>query len=189
MSRTLPEDELIFVYRRTVRPLYAFVSKRVGGDRDLAEDIVQETWMRALDAWQRRGLPEEPLAWLRRVARNVLISHFRRVRPLPVDPATIDLRDDRFSPDSPEAAALVGWGLARLRRAQVELIEEFHFEGRSVAEIASDRGVSERAVEGRLRRARAALRKKLQRVLRQPAAATGRATTGGHRDARQTRTR
>ena len=37
-------NELILEYRKTIRPLYAFVSRRVGGDRALAEDLVQETW-------------------------------------------------------------------------------------------------------------------------------------------------
>ncbi len=189
MSRYLPEDELILLYRKTVRPLYAYVSKRVGGDRSLAEDIVQDAWMRALDAWPRKGVPDEPLAWLQHVARNGLASHFRRMRPQPMDPALIDIADDRFTPDTPDAAALVNWGMARLRRPQVELLEAFHFEGRSVAEIAAERGVSERAVEGRLRRARIKLRKKLGRVLQRPARPRDRATTGGDDNARQTRTR
>lgn len=183
MSRQLPEDELILQYRKTIAPLYAFVSGRVGGDRGLAEDIVQETWMRALDAWPRRGAPDEPLAWLQHVARNVLVSHFRRMRPQPVDPATLDVSDDRFTPETPDAAALVNWGMARLRRSQAELLAAFHLEGRSVAEIAAASGLSERAVEGRLRRARAKLRKKLTRVM-QPAGSPGRAPSGGTEDAR-----
>jgi len=184
MSHYLAEDELILQYRKTLRPLYAYVSRRVGGDRGLAEDIVQDTWMKALDTWARRGIPDEPLAWLRHVARNLLASHFRRRRPQLVDAQVIDLADDRFAPDTPDAAALVNWGMARLRRSQAELLEAFHFEGKSVAEIAAERGLSERAVEGRLRRARAKLRTKLKRVLQQSAEPVGRPTTGGTEDAR-----
>lgn len=189
MSRYLPEDELILQYRATIGPLYAYVSRRVGGDRALAEDIVQDTWMRALDDWPRRGTPDEPLAWLRRVARNVLVSHFRRALPQPVDPATLDIGDDRFTPETPDAAALVGWGLARLRPRQAALLEAFHFEGRSVAEIAAGSGVSERAVEGRLRRARARLRNKLEHLMQAtaqvtvPASAATNETMGGNQDA------
>jgi RNA polymerase sigma-70 factor (ECF subfamily) len=189
MSRYLPENDIVLQYRKTIGPLYAYVSKRVGGDRALAEDIVQDTWMRALDTWPRRGTPDEPLAWLKHVARNVLASHFRRARPQPVDPSTLDIGDDRFTPETPDAAALVSWGLARLRRSQIEMLEAFHFEGLSVAEIAAASGISERAVEGRLRRARAKLRKKLTPVLRQPAETLGAAEPGGTEDARQTRAR
>ena len=158
----LSEDELILIYQKNTGPLYAFVSRRVGGDRALAEDVVQEVWMRAVETWPHRGLPREPAAWLRRVARNVLASYYRRRRPWPVDPAELDLQDDRFSPETPWAAALVNWGLARMRRRQVELIEAFHIEGKSLREIADETGLSERAVEGRLSRARAKLRGRLE---------------------------
>jgi DNA-directed RNA polymerase specialized sigma24 family protein len=62
VGHVVPEEALIAVYRETLRPLYAFVSRRVGGDRGLAEDLVQETWMRALDAWPASGLPDDPTA-------------------------------------------------------------------------------------------------------------------------------
>ena len=32
----LPEEDVLRVYRETIRPLYAYVSRRVGGDRGLA---------------------------------------------------------------------------------------------------------------------------------------------------------
>lgn len=188
MTRPLPETDLIRVYRETIRPLYGYVSRRVGGDLALAEDLVQETWLRALDAWPARGVPDEPLAWLVRVARNTLVSHFRRVRPELVDPATIDVEDERFSPAAPDTAAVVGWGMARLRRAHADVLEAFYFEGKSVKEIAAARSMSERAVEGRLRRARAKLKKKLDRILRPPATSSGVARLGTE-DAQRTRTK
>ena len=40
-------DELMGIYRETVEPLYRFVSCRVGASRELAEDITQETYLRA----------------------------------------------------------------------------------------------------------------------------------------------
>lgn len=188
VTRPLPEEELIRTYRETIRPLYAYVSRRVGGDLSLAEDLVQETWIRALDAWPGRGIPNEPLAWLLRVARNTLVSHFRRLQPQLMDPALIDLDEERFSPASPDAAAVVGWGMAQLRRSHADILEAFYFEGKAVREIAAERSLSERAVEGRLRRARAKLKKKLDRILRLPTASRGRAARGGTDDARPTRT-
>jgi RNA polymerase sigma-70 factor (ECF subfamily) len=177
------------MYRESIRPLYAYVSRRVGGDAGLAEDLVQETWMRALDAWPRNGIPNEPLAWLLRVARNTLVSHFRRVHPEPVDPALLDLEDERFSPASPDTAAVVGWGLARLRRAHADVLEAFYFEGKTVSEIAAAKATSERAVEGRLRRARAKLKKQIERILRPPAASPGRATRLETEHGQRTRTK
>jgi RNA polymerase sigma factor (sigma-70 family) len=178
VPRPLPEDDLIATYRQTIRPLYAYVSRRVGGDVGLAEDLVQETWMRALNAWPATGTPDEPLAWLMRVARNALVSHFRRTRPELVDPATLDLEAATFAPDAPDTAAIVSWGLARVRRRHAELLEAFYFDGKSIADIARDRSLTERAVEGRLRRARAVLKKKLIRILGPDAASKDRTAEG-----------
>ncbi len=161
----LTEAELVRTYREHTAPLYAFVSRRVGGDRTLAEDMVQDVWLRAVASWPRRGLPDQPRAWLMRVARNLLASHFRRQRPRPVEPAELDLEDERFSPETPWAAGLVSWGLARLRKRHAELLEAFYFDGKSTRDIALECGLSERAVEGRLRRARLNLKQRLRPYL------------------------
>ena len=167
----LDEEALIAAYRASIGPLYRFVSRRVGGDTGLAEDLVQETWMRALDHWPAHGVPDEPLAWLIRVARNTLVSHFRRIRPVATDPEVLDLESSDFRPETPGAATAVGWGLARLRRAHAELLEAFYFDGRTTRELAESFALSERAVEGRLRRARAKLRKQLLKVMPEAGAA------------------
>ena len=125
----LTDAELVLLYRTHMSPLYRYVSRRVGADRALAEDIVQEAWLRAVTAWQDKGTPDQPGAWLTRVARNVLASHFRRAHPQPVNHNELNIADDCVSPETPSAAALVNWGLSRLKRRQALLIEAFHFEG------------------------------------------------------------
>ena len=187
MTRELPEHALLALYRETIRPLYRFVSRRVGGDVALAEDLVQDTWMRALDSWPARGVPDEPLAWLIRVARNSLIDHFRRVSPQLVDPARLDLENAAFTPDAPDLASVVSWGLARLRRRHASVLEAFYFDGRTTREIAAEWKTSERAVEGALRRARAKLKKTLKPVMRPADSAKHRAVEGASH-ARPTRT-
>src|SRR5688572_13354829 len=115
VPRQLPQEQVILTYRETIRPLFAFVSRRVGGDRSLAEDLVQETWMRALTDWSSKGIPGDPLAWLIHVARNILVSHFRRMRPQQLDPQSIRIEDETFTPADPDSAAVVNWGIAQLR--------------------------------------------------------------------------
>lgn len=183
MNGPLPEQDLILVYRETIRPLYAYVSRRVGGDFNLAEDLVQETWMRALDDWPRKGRPDDPLAWLRRVAHNLLVSYYRRIKDQPMDPSLVDLADERSWPGNPDAAAVIGWAMARLRFIHAEILEDFYFDEKPVQQIAAERGITERAVEGRLRRARAKLRHKLEHM--RPM----RLAEGGTEHERQTRTR
>lgn len=45
---------------------------------ELAEDVVQETLLKAMRDWPYRGVPEEPAAWLHRVAKNLAIDQLRR---------------------------------------------------------------------------------------------------------------
>jgi len=165
------EQTLVQIYRDTVHGLYRFVSTRCGGNRSLAEDVTQEAWLRAVVDWRKKGLPDEPLAWLVTVARNLLSNYFRRNQPIPIEQAPrgwdIETLDDGFDPDDPEIATLLSWGLARLRKDQAEMLEAFYFERRKVADIAVSNGLSERAVEGRLRRARLSLRKILKPALKQ----------------------
>lgn len=187
VSRAPSEEHLIETYRSTVRPLYAYVSRRVGGDASLAEDLVQDAWMRAIADWRSKEIPAEPLAWLIRVARNTLISHFRRVRPQLVEPALLDLVESAPSvaAGNPGAASVINWGLARLRRAHAELLEDFYFADKSVRDMARERSLSECAVEGRLRRAREKLKKKIERAS-PPVATRRRDGNGGTEHVRRT---
>ena len=159
--------EVIGIYRETVQELYRFVWRRSGGSRELAEDITQETYLRAVREWGSGQRPDVPLAWLQTVARNLLLNHYRRKTPELVESARIDALFDGGPPDGPDAAALVYWGLARLSRRRGELLEAFYLEGKKTAAIALEFGISERAVEGRLRRARQALRTRLERIIKQ----------------------
>lgn len=156
----LSEDEWIATYREHVAGLYAWVSKRAGADRALAEDVTQEAWLRALAVWRRKGRPREPLAWLRAVARNLMLNHFRRRRPERLGAEELDL-EGAYEPATPGAAALLQWGLSRLREGQARLLEAHHLDGKGIGAIATELGLSERAVEGRLRRSRIALREAL----------------------------
>jgi hypothetical protein len=78
VSQNPSEQDLIDAYRRTLKPLYAWVSCRVGGDVSLAEGLVQDAWVRAIGSWSAKGIPDDVLAWLVRVARNTRVSPPRR---------------------------------------------------------------------------------------------------------------
>jgi len=63
------------------------------GRLNLAEDVVQDTLHQALVTWSMRGLPDNPSAWLMRVARNRAIDLIRR--------------DDHFHSLAPELTQLL----------------------------------------------------------------------------------
>jgi RNA polymerase sigma-70 factor (ECF subfamily) len=165
-----PGDEktagVIETYRDTIHPLYQFVARRAGRSRQLAEDITQETYLRAVVQWQDGRRPEKALAWLQTVARNLLFNHYRRKSPESLEASNVECVLETEPVDSPDAAALVYWGLARLGRRPRRLLEAFYIEGKPTRTIATDLGLSERAVEGRLRRARQALKSRLTPIMR-----------------------
>lgn len=158
--------DMIGTYRDTIHPLYQFVSRRSGRSRQLAEDITQETYLRAVVQWGKGHRPDNALAWLQTVARHLLLNHYRRKRPESLEASQVECVVETEVVDSPDAAALVYWGLARLGRKRGLLLEAFYIEGQSTRTIAKDLGISERAIEGRLRRARKALKDRLSPIMR-----------------------
>jgi RNA polymerase sigma-70 factor (ECF subfamily) len=159
MPQRPSEDDIRTTYRATIDQLFDFVVRRCRGDRELAEDITQETWLRAVDDWQRNGLPDRPAAWLARVASRLLSNHRRHEAVEQISDSDPDtLLDDDDQAERRDRRSMVQRALEALPAAQARLLETFHFERRQVAEIAASTGLSQRAVEGRLRRARARLR-------------------------------
>ena len=165
MTRTATEEQVRRIYRETLEDFYGVVSRRCDGDRDLAEDVVQETWLRAVRAWRADGIPERPMSWLTTVAVRILSNHYRGQRPERLDDgsgATVLAPDAQLVRESHERRSLVERAIGRLPFLQKGLLEAFHFDRRPVADIAGSLGLSERAVEGRLRRARQNLRREIE---------------------------
>jgi RNA polymerase sigma-70 factor (ECF subfamily) len=161
LRRPITEDDIRRVYRETIDDLYGFIASRCEGDCDLAEDVAQETWLIAVRVWYADGLPDRPLAWLTTVSRNVLANHYRRRLPERLE----DIDETALAAPADSAGprrSLIARALARLPLPQIRLLEAFHFERRPIAEIAATEGLSERAVEGRLRRARQRLRQHIE---------------------------
>jgi len=67
------------LFRRESARLIATLTSHVGTHRlQLAEDVVQEALVRALQTWPYRGVPENPAAWLTQTAKNLALDHLRR---------------------------------------------------------------------------------------------------------------
>ena len=62
-------------YSNLVAVLYHFY--RIA-DIQLAEDLVSETFVKAMKTWSHKGIPESPKAWLRKTAKNLIIDQSRR---------------------------------------------------------------------------------------------------------------
>ncbi|MBN4076270.1 hypothetical protein JYT16_00985 [Gemmatimonas aurantiaca] len=64
--------------RRSANIVATLVSVFGPANLQLAEDVTQETLLKALRLWPYRGIPENPSAWLFATARNIAIDHLRR---------------------------------------------------------------------------------------------------------------
>src|SRR5437870_4419680 len=153
MAEPITEAQLLAIYTDTIDSLYGYASRRCGGSRELAEDVTQEAWLRAVRDWRRNGVPDRPLAWLTTVARNLILNHVRRREGIPLDDMTAAevlaaVENDTIS-DSAAVASLVNGALARLPTKEARLLESFHFDRFKMAQLAELYGISERAVEGR----------------------------------------
>jgi len=131
--------------------LYAYF-----GDRQEAQDVVQEAFCRALARWKSVALYDDPVAWIRRVAWNLAVSRWRRSRTAlsflrrqrPVEP--------RQDGPTPERVALLA-ALAKLPPTQRRVVVLRYLADLTVAEIAERESVPEGTVKSWLYRARAAL--------------------------------
>lgn len=73
---SLVADDL---FRREGARLVASLAAHLGTHRlQLAEDVVQEALVRALQTWPYRGIPENPAAWLTQAAKNLALDTLRR---------------------------------------------------------------------------------------------------------------
>ncbi|MGH2559271.1 MAG: RNA polymerase sigma factor, partial [Thermomicrobiales bacterium] len=65
------------LYHQHQRDLVRFFAGRFA-DRAACEDLCQDVFLRLLLAEAAGTLPEKPQAWLKRVARNLLVDTYRR---------------------------------------------------------------------------------------------------------------
>src|SRR4051794_26121264 len=72
------QDTLDAVFREQSGRVIAAVIREVGGDFQLAEDVVQDAIAAALETWPSRGVPANPGAWLTTAARRKAIDRLRR---------------------------------------------------------------------------------------------------------------
>lgn len=166
------ERSLFAAYDHNARGLYRFFQVRIGNDRNLADDLMQQLWLACRQA--PSAFTPEPAAWLWSVARNLVAAHWRRQssRPphLPVaDPQiAADLAERLVDAELPET-----WlhkkeihdqlllALTTLDGEAQDLIVDHYFHGLSHDALAGRLGIGVRAVEGRLYRARQLLRERL----------------------------
>lgn len=144
------------VYRDHYRYLMCLLLSRVDGDKHLAEDIVQETMVRAWRNAERLDTcPEATQAWLTTVAKNVLVDTHRRrqARPkeVPCDATlTWNMPHSHDGYAQVVAATTVQRTLPKLKSEQQEVLRLAYLMDLSMEEIANRLGIPVGTVKSRL---------------------------------------
>ena len=174
-GRELAFRELV---RRYERPVFSLVFRMVR-DRELAEDLSQDSFVKVLNHIDRYSPEFKFSSWLFKIANNVAIDHLRRRRidtismhgsphastASEIEASSLDLEDDQESAldqlESKELGSAIEKAIARLRPEYRACIMLRHVEGRAYEEIAATLDLPLGTVKTYSHRARHELRKAL----------------------------
>ena len=159
-----PDAVIRELYSQHAKALHGYV-EQFCPDRASADDIVQETFIRAWRHLPRLSAGDRPVRpWLFRVARNLLIDANRAARARPVtvpeEPAGGIGTDSGL--DEILDRQLVSAALQHLSRAHQTVLVETFYRGGTMATVARELGIPHGTARSRLHYALDALRKQLQ---------------------------
>jgi RNA polymerase sigma-70 factor (ECF subfamily) len=161
--------------RRYERPIFSLIYRMVR-DRELAEDLAQETFVKALNALDSYRPEYKFSSWIFKISNNAAIDHLRRRE---LDTLSLDGSPHATTPDAVEATALqigdrgetpldvvearelggeIEQAIARLRPEYRQCILLRHVEGRAYEEIAEILDLPLGTVKTYIHRARNELR-------------------------------
>jgi RNA polymerase sigma factor (sigma-70 family) len=148
------------------REFLAFLHKRVG-DRALAEDILQEAFVRGLHKLGTLEQDESATAWFYRILRNAVIDHHRRrssaERKLEAFAAELERQIEPEGEVQRAVCRCVGELTATLKPEYAEALRRVEIDGLAVKDYAGEVGISSNNAAVRVFRAREALRKQVAR--------------------------
>lgn len=166
-SAEAPESpEVVIALVKNHRDFLGFLQKRLG-DRALAEDILQEAFVRGLDKVTTLENEESATAWFYRILRNAVVDHHRRR-------ATADRKLESFAAEleqhaEPEGEVrgavcrCVGELAGTLKPEYADALRCVEIDGVTVKDYAAEAGITSNNAAVRVFRAREALRKRVSR--------------------------
>lgn len=155
-------------YGRSARPLWAYLA-RVSGDPALADDLMQESYVRFLCATMREDGEIAARRYLFKIATNLLHDFRRRPRAASIEELPEACFAAADTQAQSESRAELEPALKQMRQRDRQLLWLAHAEGYSHREIAEVTGLAAGSVRLLLFRAR----RKMARLLREPSERAG----------------
>ena len=159
------ENRLASLYDEYFDRIAHYIYVRIG-DRNEAEDLAGEVFLKALESlksYKERGFPMQ--AWLFRIAHNVSVDRLRkkgRVATVPIDEVTIAVREDAVAmAEKSIEMEKVNEAMQKLTPEQREVVQLRFFGGLSSKEV----GAILRKSDGAVREMQRAAIEKLRRLL------------------------
>ena len=158
-------NELEFAQiEKRLRPRLMQMGREFFGSDTEAEEVVQETWLRA---WNVRDRVELTDAYILRIARNVCVNMWRghrtQVELVDEDSTAITEVTPQEEVEERENSEWLASRLQRLPQAEREVWQMFYEEGLTVNEIAEARGITVGTVRKTISNVRSTLRTELRR--------------------------
>ena len=146
--------------------LLAYVRRRVG-NAELAEDILQDSLLRAMQALPALRQRDQLLPWFYRLLQNAIVDTYRRQGVMRQRTSPLDGVDPPSAPeDDAELCACFEPLIATLKPEYAELLRALDLGGEATDVVAVRLGITHNNLKVRRHRARQALRKRLEETCR-----------------------
>lgn len=153
----MPVSHLEELYRECGPAVWAYL-RRLGHNRDEADDLLQETFVQLARDLQRVEQADSQRAWVFAVARNVSATAFRRRRPTGLsDHAAAQVAESKPNESGAVAEVLAGLSDRDREILELRLLQELDYSEIAIA-LAIPIGTVRSRLHYSLRRLRAALR-------------------------------
>lgn len=168
------ENALAMLIRRHQSKIYGFIYSKLS-DRDIADDVFQDTFMKVIKTLKSNSYNEEGkfLPWVMRIAHNLIVDHYRKNKKMPMLRETEEfsifsvLTDSSQNIEGKMITELIEKDLkkivAELPEDQREVLMMRLYQDLSFNEIAEQTNVSINTALGRMRYAILNLRKIIEK--------------------------
>src|SRR4030042_3533182 len=164
-----PHKSFVIAYRSIALPLMKFILKRLGGNKDEAEEVFAKTVGAAWEGWNTFERKSKFFTWVCRIALNKIADYYRQeihresVLIAPFLEGVAELKKDELVPEEKlildELRISIRSCLALLPQEKRNLLYLRYWKDMSITQIANVLGVGERSVEGKIYRAKQTLKR------------------------------